>query len=253
MAILQRALPYDLEAQRRLPGVSPLDPADWLLVDEAYGAQMAERERLIADRPGAVLALEPAAEQAAGELLEMVLAHLPSGFDRKAERAVRRPDGVVVQIDGTAPLRTLGHLVQEDFCLLQKQGEEHVMTGAVLCFPASWTLAEKLNRPLIGIHRPVQAYGADLAKRVQRLFDGLRPGRPLWRFNMLEYDDPVLFQPRPEASPRPGQGTAPSPVRPPRYLRSERQCLVRLPRTGAVVFSIHTFVLERGAPDGTAP
>jgi hypothetical protein len=32
------------------------------------------------------------------------------------------------------------------------------------------------------------------------------------------------------------------------YLRSERQCILRLPETGAVVFSIHTTVIR--AEDG---
>jgi hypothetical protein len=40
----------------------------------------------------------------------------------------------------------------------------------------------------------------------------------------------------------------------PRYLRTERQCLVRLPRTQAVIFSIHTSVMETAAlpPDDRA-
>ena len=29
------------------------------------------------------------------------------------------------------------------------------------------------------------------------------------------------------------------------FLRSERQCILRLPQSGAVVFSIHTYVLAR--------
>ena len=31
------------------------------------------------------------------------------------------------------------------------------------------------------------------------------------------------------------------------YIRSERQCLVRLPKTGAVVFSIHTRVIHESS------
>jgi hypothetical protein len=57
---------------------------------------------------------------------------------------------------------------------------------------------------------------------------------PLARANLHRYDRPDLFQPHVEAAPRP-VGTAASP-----YLRSEWQVIRRLPRTGAVVFSIHT-------------
>ena len=77
----------------------------------------------------------------------------------------------------------------------------------------------------------------DLARRVQRLFDALHPDRPLWRANALFYHDPALYQPRREDDPRPAPpGRAD-------YLRSERQSLLRLPETRAVVFSIHTWVV----------
>ena len=116
--------------------------------------------------------------------------------------------------------------------------EEHVLTGATLCFPAGWMLAEKLGRPLMRIHKPVAAYDEGLARRVQRLFDCVRVGQPLWRFNALRYADPMLFQPRHEGVPKYGTGQEQ------RFTRSERQTILRLPRTGAVVFGIHTFVVR---------
>ena len=214
----------------------------WLLVDEAYGAQMALRERLIGGRRGEVLALLPGAEAVAGEALEETLAVLGRRGDFAVTRDdVRRPDGRTVRIDRTDPLGTLGRLVQEDICLLEKRQAEHVLTGAVLAFPSGWTLAEKLGRPLVRIHRPVPDYDAGIARRVQRLFDGLKAGRPMMRSNLLWHSDSALFAPRREAAPRtPPDGA-------PRYLRSERQCLVRLPRTRAVIFTIHTTIVETAA------
>ena len=239
--ILQQRLPYDVTAPPRLPGVAPFQMADWLHVDDAYAGQMARREALLAERRADVLALDPAARPAAEELLEMVLAHLPAGFALSGEE-VRCPDGRRAVLDRGDPLGTCGRLVQEDLCLMQARGGVHVLTGAVLCFPASWTLSEKVLRPLVGIHAPVKDYDDGLARRVQRLFDGIQVGRPLWRFNALYYDDPELFQPRSENDRRaaPNQTTA-------AYMRSERQCLLRLPESRAVVFSIHTYVVPRDA------
>ena len=159
----------------------------------------------------------------------------------KNEGTVICPDGRTVFIDQNDPLATLGRLVQNDFCILQKEHEEHVMTGAVLCFPASWSLAEKFMRPLTVIHEPVAPYNADIAKRVQRLFDGIKVDRPLWRFNALYYATPELFQPRNENDRRIVLEKNQA-----RYFRSERQTLIRLPETGAVVFGIHTFILDEG-------
>ncbi|RXV66141.1 DUF3445 domain-containing protein [Roseovarius sp. A46] len=238
-AILQQSLPREMAERRPLPGIAPLDPATWLRVDEAFAAQMAERARLLAGQRDDVIAVTEGAGPAVDELLQFVLDWLAAhgdGYDI-SEKEVRRPDGVTVPLDRADPMGTLGHLVQEDLCLMEKRGEEHVLTAAVLCFPASWRLAEKIGRPLTAIHVPVPEYDAGLARRVQRLFDGVQPGRPLWRFNALNYVDPVLHQPRSRVQP---SETADLP-----YLRSERQCVLRLPRTRACVFSIHTYVLAR--------
>ena len=252
MAILHDKLPrlaWMEPAVARLPGIQPVLDDSWLLVDEAFAGQMAERDRLIAQSPALVLGMQEGARAAAEELYEAVLAKLArsKGYVVGADR-VLRPDGVEVALDRGAPLLTLGRLVQEDLCLMQKQGEEHLLTGAVLCFPASWTLAEKLGRAMIGIHQPVAEYGPDLAKRVQRLFDAIRPEQPLWRMNYNVYAEPELFQPRREADPQPVQRAG-------RYLRSERQCLLRLPKSDAVLFSIHTYLvplesLSEAARDG---
>ena len=232
-------LPWMHPATARLPGVQPLPPGEgWLMRDEAFARQMALRDRLVAERRGAVIAALPGSDGAVDALFAEVLERLAAdpGYVWD-EGAVRRPDGVVVPLDPADKLGTLARLVQEDLCLHEPRGGEHVLTAAVLCFPASWTLAEKIGRPLTGIHRPVDVYDAGMATRVQRLFDAIRPERPLWRQNALVYADAALHQPRPEAAPRRDSRAEG------RYLRSEKQCLARLSSCDAVVFSIHTYVV----------
>ncbi|NBB96875.1 MAG: DUF3445 domain-containing protein [Alphaproteobacteria bacterium] len=234
--------PWVDPTRRRLPGVMPLDRADWLLISDAYAAQMAERTRLLDACAGDVLACLPQARAAAVELLDTVLRDLPDlGFDVTPTH-VTRPDGYRVALDRARPLRSLGLLVQEDFCILQKpdRAAEHVLTGAVLCFPSSWTLADKLGKPLLRIHAPVASYDAKMGARVQRMFDAIRSEQPLWRANLLRYTNPSLFQPRPEFAPKDKRNDGD-------FIRSERQCLLRLPGTGAVVFSIHTAQVRREA------
>lgn len=240
--ILQSEIPEPQRtaAAQRLPSMQPVPPGALLTVDDAYAAQLAEKARLIAADRGRVMAVLPGAEAALDELLAVVLEALAARPDfAVVGETVRRPDGVTVAVNRADPLLTLSGLVQEDLCLLQKRGEEHVLTAALLCFPAAWTLAEKIGRPLTGIHVPVAPYTGDIAKRVQRLFDGVQPGRALWRANLLRYDDFALFQPYTEAQKR-KVGAPDSP-----YERSERQTVFRLPETGAVVFAIHTTVIRR--------
>ncbi len=234
--ILQTELPYDPLTPRPLPGISAMSIEDWLHHDEVFAGQMARRDQLLSDTYDDVVAMDGQAKEAAQELLDLVL----SCAYPECGSYVVRADGVRVEVDYDNPLLTLGRLVQEDFCILQKQGDEHVLTGAVLCFPASWTLSEKFMRPLIGIHDGVESYDSGIARRVQRLFDGVQVSKPMWRFNALWYRDAELHQPRSFLKRRvaPEQMAAD-------YLRSERQCILRLPQSSAVIFSIHTYVLAR--------
>jgi dimethylamine monooxygenase subunit A len=224
---------------RRLPGILPLDMADWLRVDAVFGPQMALRDHLIATREAEVHALLPQARAAAAEVYALILQHLPPLGYVATATGLRRPDGVEVPLDAGQPLLTLGRLVQNDICLMQEDGTgEHALTGAILCFPAGWTLSEKLGRPLMRMHAPVPAYSDDVGRRVQRLMDAVRPETPLWRANANLSRAP-LFNPQPEDQDR----HTPRTDHP--FVRSERQCLIRLPQSRAVVFTIHTYVVRR--------
>ncbi len=241
--VLQTHLPRSLwsdPALARLPGIQPLDWDNWLQVDDAFSGQMALRDQMIAENRDKVLMLDPMAQDAASELLDHVISALLSNPDYVISKCnVKRPDGVTVAIDRSDPLATAGQLIQEDLCLMQKIGDEHVLSGAVLCFPAGWTLAEKFMRPLIGIHDPVPSYDTNIARRVQRMFDAIRVEQPLWRANVLFYEYPTLFAPHFEHAPRPTTDNDAA------FVRSERQSLLRLENSQAVVFSIHTYVVRR--------
>lgn len=233
--------PWLAEATRRLPGVQPLGGMeDWLARDGAFAGQMALRDRLVTARRGDVIAKTPGSEGAVAELFEEVLSYLGRYEGYACDGgACARPDGVSVPLDGADTLSTLARLVQQDLCVMEKPdgASEHVLTAAVLCFPASWTLAEKIGRPLTAIHDPVAPYDAAMARRVQRLFDNLRVDTPLWRQNAMIYREPDLYHPRSVHAPREGRTGG-------GYLRSEKQVLRRLPKTRAVVFSIHNYIVR---------
>jgi dimethylamine monooxygenase subunit A len=246
MNVFQTKIPYDPFDEKALPGVQPFDPVDWLIVDDAYAGQMAERIRLLAEQRDEVLQLSDTATDAAAELLDTVVQHLLKDHAEflREENGIRCPDGRLVGLQGS-PLDVLCQLVQNDFCILQKPegSDEHILAGAILCFPANWRLKDKFMRPLIGIHKPVDSYDDAIARRVQRLFDGVRVGRPIWRFNALWYDEPNLFQQGLGGSPKPIDGE------PGRFIRSERQTISRLPLSNAMIFSIHTFLVNAEGSD----
>ncbi|MEM1384795.1 MAG: DUF3445 domain-containing protein [Pseudomonadota bacterium] len=224
----------------RPPGISPVGGAAVLVQGPDFAAQMAYRDRLIAEEAEAVLALDRDGEAPAAELYEEVIGMLSAapGYACGAG-VIERPDGVAVDLDPSARMATLGRLVAEDLCLMvaAKDGR-HRLVGAVLCFPSRWSLAEKMGYPLDVIHEPVPDYGDDLARRVERLFGALRPERPLVRANWLIHGTAELFLPMHSGDKAPvsmdPQGRL--------YLRTERQTLMRLPLTEAAVFLIRTQV-----------
>ena len=230
----------------RLPGLQPVAAGDWLRVDEAYAGQMAYRDRLLVERRGevALRAEGPAAAEATllGLVTEAVLT-LP-GYARAAG-GIRRPDGVVVDpAHEDWPIIAAARLAQEDFLVLERTDDGHRLVSAVLCFPASWSLHQKMGRNMLQIHQPVDRYDDNIAKRVNRVMDVLQQDNAVWRANVLCYNDPELHQPRLEHERRPFDPALPT------WVRVERQTLKRLTDT-ATVFAIHTYVvpLERLTPE----
>jgi hypothetical protein len=112
----------------------------------------------------------------------------------------------------------------DDLCLLAPMPGWPLVAGAVL-FPSHWHLADKVGRPLAEVHGRVPGYPA---AQVDRFLDRLRPGRAMWRRNVLFHRSGVLHAPTPVDD---GSGW---------WVRSERQTLRRLPASGAVLFTIAT-------------
>ncbi len=236
--ITQRAFaarPWDDALSARLPGLHPVADGDWLVRDDAFSPQMALRDRLFANHRGEVFAETPSSHPAQRELFALVLREVrASGAYGEEGAHLIRPDGIAIDASQPPALVAVARLVQEDLAILVREGDAHVLAAAAIAFPASWTLSEKMGRPLSAIHQPVGRITAEMDRRIETLFDRLPPDRPVQRANALAYNDPSLHQPRPERAPRAYDPSAPS------FIRVERQTLRRLPATNAIAFTIHT-------------
>lgn len=239
--ISQAALPdapWGAPFFRRLPGTVAVGPDDWLLADDAYGAQMALRERLLARHAADIVIAAEGTGAACGAALDAVLDLLlrRAGY-RVGPDAVDCPDGRRVAVNRGSPLATLARLIQEDVCILERgEGAEHRLVAGVVAFPLGWRLSEKIGQPLTAVHGRIEHYDRAIAARVQRMIDGLKPGHPVMRCNWFEAVTPALFAP----TERPGARHESA------YVRSERQCLVKLP-DGPVLFTIHTSIVAKAA------
>lgn len=132
-------------------------------------------------------------------------------------------------------------LVQEDLCLMVPRPSatdgvvRHHLDAAVLCFPSHWRLRDKAGGSAAAIHGPVPTYADDLADRVDRYLARLRPDVIGVRRNWSIHDSPALHAPVP---PSPPPDLDPATAGDALWLRSERQTLRALPRSGAVLFTI---------------
>ena len=199
-------------------GLRPLDLSRWFEIDDFWEQHLVAKESLLAHRAADVVALTPECDEAAYELLDEI--------ERFTDCRGR---------EGEHPLVAASRLVADDLCIMQRSNDAWRLTGAVVCFPSRWSLSSKLGASLDDIHSPVPLYDRDLAAPTRQFFERLSVERPVWRLNWTLLDSPELFQPLPFRKSVTGDPSS-------WWFRVERQTLVRLERTDAIVFTIRTYV-----------
>ncbi|MGN6244347.1 MAG: heme-dependent oxidative N-demethylase family protein [Motilibacteraceae bacterium] len=239
-------VPLDGRPLRLTVGLRPVPEAEWLLVDADADAELALKDRLLAQRHDEVFAALPDDDVAAGsaEVLAAVRTWLTEYDPALRER---REPSLTPQLH---PLDAAGRLVQEDLCLMVARGSGHsrghvrsyVLGAASLCFPSRWRLADKLGQDMQGIHESVAGYADRLAVASDKAMDRIGP-EPQQRANWTLLDSPDLFQPDPAGRRASAEQLAAAPelVGEHVHFRVERQTLRRMP-SGSVLFTIRTTV-----------
>lgn len=217
-------VPLDERGWRLAVGLRPLEIARWLEVDGLRATELALKRALLAERRDVVVATRPGGDAASAELLAEVV----SWLENHHPQLDRHVD------DDEHPIVAASRLVQEDLCVLVKS-DSWRLEAACVCFPSRWLLANKIGTTLDEIHGPVPGYGDELSRPTTSVFDRLKPERPFWRLNWTLLDDPTLHQPEGARDTVEGPITG-------WYFRVERQTIRSLPVSGAVVFTIRTYV-----------
>lgn len=247
--------PFDAGPFRLKLGVKPLDLADWILLDEAYPAELAEKRRLLAECRGDVLVAAATAHAACQELLAVLSAHLCQRFpdcfavvgdqlhNRLTAESWPMADAALPNENALHPLEQAARLVQEDLCLMQPDDHGvYRLTAACVAFPSRWRLIEKFLRSAAQIHDPVAFYAEQIGAAVDRLLDAVTVERPVWRLNWNLHDSDALFQPAGMGQSGRDDSITIDNAAARLWLRVERQTLRRLPSTQAVLFTIRTFL-----------
>jgi hypothetical protein len=218
-------------------GLTKLGPHEsWIDIDDAYASDLREKRRLLASERAQVLATLPGSEQAQAEVGDAVAQHLVAFHARRPEVLA---SGETSEVDGArgGAVESAARLVQEDLCIMERVDTTWCLTAAAVCFPTRWDLPSKLGLPLAAIHDPVPGYPR-IAAAADRFFDALAPGSVFRRANWSLLDDPALFQPRALRGGAPDEQLDAHSAGDRVWLRVERQTLQRMPRTGAILFTI---------------
>jgi len=176
-------------------------------------------------------------------------------------------------------LRTLGSHIDTDFLILlpkeTKQEEEddsqpvYHLEAFSTTFPSGFSTLSKLSLPLSAIHNPVPQYARKIGRSMDRFFARLETGKLVRRANWTITTTPELFV---QSGTHIHDFDAMSPAEQEESiaeqrrslnvedmrLRCERQTLMRLPSSGALVFAFKTYltrleeVKEEGSGDALA-
>ncbi|MBA5777311.1 DUF3445 domain-containing protein [Stappia sp. F7233] len=233
--------PYDGSRQPFTIGLAPLDLKDWIEPDHHFEAHLAEKERLFENAVAPVFLAEADTVPAQGEVLGLLLEHLP----RRFPDVYSVSGGAVTLLAsgrryefadfGGRPLLLAAKLVQEDLVIMRKGEGGYRLVAAALAFPSSWSLAEKFGRSMPEIHEGVPGFNdGRMGPVVARIFDNLAVDRPVWRLNWSLYSDPELHHPMPKQIDLRVTDTS----LPGLHVRVERQTLRRLPGSGNILFTI---------------
>ncbi|KAF2662262.1 hypothetical protein K491DRAFT_773378 [Lophiostoma macrostomum CBS 122681] len=178
------------------------------------------------------------------ELLDLVVNYVtlryPDMFSLEADYIRIKPTDEIYRAKAPLdqpPMELIGLLVMDDMYIL-KQGTRNLyyLRGAFLACPTAWKLSDRIGWPIYQIHGAVPLWKERLQKSMEKYFVNLKVSQPIQRNNLFvqpcgglfHWDDfatyPVVHQP---------EGV---------FLRTELQSLRRLPKSGAVVFSVRTYV-----------
>lgn len=129
----------------------------------------------------------------------------------------------------------LGAAWEPDFLLLDKAREGVLrLVAACVCFPSSWSLEEKIGKPIEEIHGVVPGLNPSIGPQIHVFLSKLRPGMAWLRSNWGLSRSSELNQHPARNLPRLNGTEEKGEI----WLRVEHQALVALPRAQGILFGI---------------
>lgn len=148
-------------------------------------------------------------------------------------------DSANKEINTNEPLLVAAsRLVSDDLIIMDKRDGIWTLVAATLCAPTFFNVQYAIGKSLSLLHDPIPSGDFDLSGRIARVFDNFAPDMVLERFNWTVQWGDERYTPNGaklrEAAQNAQLSDAPNML----FERVERQTIRKLPKTGAVVFTI---------------
>ena len=206
-------------------GLRPIEPSAWFEGGEAAEAAERRKAALLEATPGRVWAEREGSRPAQVEAAGLVFAALG-----------REPP-----VDDRPPLLAASLGVADDLCLMERREGAWTLTALSLSAGTFFTAEEVVGKSLDALHAPVPGFGDRLLARVVRIFDSVAPGVLLERRNWTVLNSADLHLPDAARVRADIAAIAHEQAAEHLFLRVERQTIRRLPRSGAVLFTIRVW------------
>ncbi|KAL5338450.1 hypothetical protein BJX70DRAFT_388520 [Aspergillus crustosus] len=242
---------------RVMMDIRKLDVENWLTLDKNYLDEHVVRSQLLEQERQKVFQCLPESYDACLEALEEVVEFLTQRFANMFERkkhsetttVYNRMTGETFVYGGEKtnqmdPLEIAVRLTMEDLSILMKnEDEEYYLAASASLFPVGWTVQDRIGWTISQLHNPVPLWHQQVANSVSKFLCRLTPDSPMERSNYfveVKRPDEDLFETlyRPTTLSEDNPNPSPKDI----VVRRERQTFRRLPRTGAIVFGVKTFL-----------
>ncbi len=254
--------PFKGDTYRYSNNSTLLTPPKSIDITECYQKDMKLKRSLSTEHHSRCFQSFPHTKKAQWEVLYLVMTHLathfPESFSFKKEgqkhiftnHILQEEQSFTMGDDSTLPnepLDFIGRHVQEDLILMMQRDGDLFLDAGQLCFPANWSLAFNHGMSFKNIHFPIPGFKEEgLDERILQFLLRLEAGNPWGRKNWslmagdrmdtsLETFDVWGKDRRKVTVENAGEFV---------HLRVEVQKLFRLPRSNAILFTIHTHLLS---------
>tara|TARA_R110002110_G_scaffold91264_2_gene237429 strand:+ start:48345 stop:49163 length:819 start_codon:yes stop_codon:yes gene_type:complete len=219
-------------------GLAPLNEGAWIETDnhlQQYHQHKLQQRIAGGDKVYQTLPeSEPAQRELSAALRHYLCSQQPENYRIDGDKLVCSTANFRTPVSSEEALWNCSLWVADDLVIMQADGDDYRLTAASLCSPSHWRLTDKFAHKLSEIHDPIPGFHDELTPRIKRFMGHLRAQHPVIRFNWSLQASEALQQ-DPEEEPDVTEATA-------LFYRTERQSLLRLPQTGAIVFTIRVYI-----------